>query len=83
MDVWDFKKQVPRPGRGANSSNHGGIMRGWKSNIPRIRARGAKSRRRKGLLGEKRSDVRTLGRHLDNRAIYMYFEECIIVGRSD
>ena len=53
MCVYDFKKQVPRTGRGANSTNRGEIKRSGAINIPRISDGDAKSRRRMGLVREK------------------------------
>ena len=32
-----------------------------------------------GWLGRKRNDLRTMGRNLTNREIYMYFKDCSIV----
>ena len=67
--------EVPRAGRGANSSNREEIMWIWKSNIHRIRDRGAKSRRCMGLVRKKRRDLRNLVRRLTNSGIYMYFKD--------
>ena len=65
--------------KGANSSNRGAIKRNRECNIPRVRDRARNPKGVWGCLGGKRNDKRTLGRHLSNRDIYMYFKDFSVV----
>ena len=64
--------------RGADISRRESIGRNVESNLSRIRTRLRNPEGGWDWLGKKRMGLKSMGRHIENREMYMYLKDCRI-----